>query len=208
MSNIKLEGLDEALATLDPKLVGPAARRSVNIVTKSGRTAASDQIRKVWNIKKAELDARINVVEARATQTGAQIIFGGRGIATAYFDAVQFTANVARRVTKKGTTTKARKKVYELQGVRTEVKVGKRVELPGAFLVKLKSGHVGVFHRLPGTRMRKKNKEQILEKGVVSVATMFKQPRVYAAFLNRVYEQWQKVFPHELEQQRKRRGGD
>lgn len=201
-SNIKLVGLREALDTMDPRIVTTAARYSINKVTKSGKSAASEQIRQLWNIKKSDLDPRIEVVEARRSGAGAYLIFGGKGIATSYFDARQFTASTMRRLTKKGETTKTRKTVYKLQGVRTEVRVGKAKALPGAFLVKLKSGHIGVMQRRSDKKMKKKNKAAIMEKGVVSIASMFRQPRVFAAFLNKVYAQWATVFPHELERRR------
>lgn len=209
-SNIVLEGVAEALATLDPRVVTTAARISINKVARSGRTAASEQIRTLWNIKKGELDSRIEVVDMRVSGPGAYLTFGGRGISTAYFDAVQFAANVKRRMIKDRKTKAVmvkeskRKKDYVLQGVRTTVRLGQPKALPHAFLARMGNGHLAVASRIVGSQMKGKKKEKIRDQAVVSVATMFKQPRVFAAFLNKVYLQWGTVFPHELEQAQKR----
>lgn len=83
------------------------------------------------------------------------------------------------------------------QGVVVQLMKGHTTFLRKAFMARVKAGdqghHVGVFQRQGPARL------PILEKRLITVPSMFAQPRVMQAVEKTVSENAQKIFDHELE---------
>ena len=67
------------------------------------------------------------------------------------------------------------------------------------FVARMPSGHVGVFERIRGTRMRKQSKEQIREMFSVSPATMTENPAILEPVLEATGAMLRSRFDHEVE---------
>ena len=90
MIEIKLEGVDKALAMFDPNKVRLAANAALNRVAGAGRTEASKLIRQEYNIKASRVNQFLRLaVRARGYDMEAVITGKGLGQALAYFDAKQ-----------------------------------------------------------------------------------------------------------------------
>lgn len=204
MITIRLEGIEEALAKFDPKVVRSAARAAIDRATASGKVAASEEIRNVWNVKKADLDPRIKITPPRVDNLTGYISIGGKGMSLSYFGARQIMGGTVRsrvgKNIKSGKVTRGMLKSGPIpQGVMVEILKGKgTMLLRNAFLAKVaapKSGnsHIGVFRR--GTKKRL----PIYEKSVISIATMANRPEVMDRIRSRISERWMKEFPHQLD---------
>lgn len=200
MFTIELKGVDAALQSLDPKIVTRAATASLNRTVQSGKTAASEEIRKDWNVKKSDLDPRITIRPARAGDMKAVITISGKSMSLSYFGARQITGT--RVLTRSGKGIKSGKVTRGMRaagpvprGVNVQVLKGKDTALlRRAFLAKMKkSGHIGVFRRVGKDRL------PIAEKNVVSIATMASKPAVMERLVKRIEERWASEFPHQLE---------
>ncbi|MBV5350409.1 hypothetical protein JZU71_04600, partial [bacterium] len=109
---------------------------------------------------------------------------------------VEYQASMA--VIRKGRVTGKMKKAGPVpQGVIVQLMKGKTTFLRKAFLGRVKAGdqghHVGVFQRRGLSRL------PILEKSLISVPSMFAQPRIMQTVEKAVAENTQKIFNHELE---------
>ena len=88
--NIQVNGIQEALAKLNPEKVNKAAYRALGRAGKAGVTAASSAVRATYNIKKQDLDKRIiykpptySHLSAQITMRGKasnDLLSGGRGV--------------------------------------------------------------------------------------------------------------------------------
>lgn len=195
MITVKLEGLKEAMESLDPKRVKQAARSALAKVAKSAVSTCSAEIRQVYNVKKSDLDPRINVTPPRADNLTAIITISGTSMSLSYFGARQLAG--ARVITrgKEGMKTAVRKRVAKFAGVEVSVQKGKRTQLRQAFMARMKSGHIGVFRRMGKSRL------PIMEKAVISIGSMAQAAKVQPIILKKIGESWVKIFPHELEYQ-------
>jgi len=204
MIQVLLKGRKEALDQFDEKPVRKAIVSSLRKVIATGRTVASEEIRNRYNLKKSDLDPRLEVNLGRVNDLVAQITVSGKGMSLSYFGAQQTVGNkvVTRAGKGGGLKTKTMKRSAKFQGVTVEVEKGKRTQLKSAFLAQMQSGHIGVMHRWNnGKLMKGKNKTAIGEKGVISIASMAQSANVEPAIIKRVNEAWGTTFPHELERQ-------
>ena len=203
MIEIKLTGIDEVIKSLDPGIVKKAIRATLDRAAQSGRSIASEEVRKVWNVKKSDLDARIKITSARIDNLRAVISIGGKGMSLSYFGARQIMgASVRSRVGKNlktGKVTRGMKAAGPLpQGVVAQILKGKdTVLLRNAFFAKVTAGksgsHIGVYHRLTSKRL------PIHEKNVISVASMVNKPEVMQPVINRIQERLTAEFPRQLD---------
>jgi len=205
-----MKGFSQAVESYGIVPVTKAAVTSLRKVAASGKTVASEEIRKRYNIKKVDLDPRLEVYPPRSNSLIAEITISGKGTSLSYFGAKQTVRN--RVITrgkvdgKAGLKTATRKRSAAFQGVTVEVEVGKRTQLKSAFLARMISGHIGVMRRVTGKWMKKKRKQAIEEKQVISVATMVQNAAVEPKVIQRIEQAWETTFPHELEYQISRFG--
>ncbi len=195
MITVKLEGLKEALESMDPKRVNRAASTALAKVAKSAVSTCSAEIRKVYNVKKGDLDPRIKLTPPRADNLTAIITISGKSMSLSYFGAKQLAGARVISRNKDGLKVVARKRAAKSQGVQVSVLKGKRTQLPQAFMARMKSGHIGVFRRMGKDRL------PIMEKAVISIGSMARAAKVQPVILKKIGESWVKIFPHELEYQ-------
>jgi hypothetical protein len=216
MIKVELIGKREAIDVWGSRPVNAAMKSTLARIAKSAMSTASAEVRAVYNIKKSDLDPRMNMVMQGSEN--AAIIISGKGTSLSYFGAKQFTVNKTITRGKKDADGKAslsiktRKRSHVFQGVEVEVIKGKKTQLRSAFMARMKSGHIGVMHRWSNAFMKKKTKtgkpiHAIGEKGVVSLVTMIKNINVQPVVLAKVQADWKKVFAQQLAYQVEKAGG-
>jgi len=196
---IRLKGVEQALKAVDPKIVHQAARASLKRTADSGKSTASEEIRKVYNVRKSDLDPRVKVSPPRADNLTAVISISGKGMSLSYFGAKQITG--ARVLSRKGKSVVSGKLTRKMKaagpvptGVQVQIMKGKNTNLlRSSFLAKMKTGHIGVFRRLTPKRF------PINEKNVISIASMADNAKVMPRVLAKIQARWDKEFPHQLE---------
>lgn len=214
MITVRLDGLKEALERYDPAKVRQAAREAISRSADSGKSIVSEEVRKVYNVKKSDLDPRIRISKPRLNDLTAYITVTGKSMSLSYFGARQITGS--RLITRSGKNLKRGKVTRGMRssgplpaGVSYEVLIGKRKYQSNTFLARVKAGktdfHVGVFRRVTGSTMKSrlgskgpKHREKISEKAVVSVASMAANLKVLPKVINRITERWQREFPAQL----------
>lgn len=200
MISIELKGVEEARRMYDPSIVKKATKAALDRTAQSGKVEASEEIRKVWNVKKSDLDPRIRLTPARMGDLSAQIIISGKPMSFSYFGARQIMGMAVRsrsgKNIKTGKLTRGMRAAGPVpQGVLVQILKGKETALlRSAFMSKImKSGHIGVFRRQGRARL------PIEEKNVVSIATMANRPEVMDSIVRRIQERWLTEFPHQLD---------
>jgi hypothetical protein len=208
MFKIELKGLKEVEKMLDPKIYQAAATSTVNKLMAKAKTAAVDKAVTIWNIKKSDLTtsstgkARLQVRRATWGDMTATLTITGRPLSLSLFGAKQVMGGSyrAKKVDsiRQGRVTAKMKKAGPLpQGVLVQLQKGKTTLLRSAFMARVKAGdqghHVGVYQRQGPARL------PILEKRLITVPSMFAQPRIMQAVEKAVSENTQKIFNHELE---------
>lgn len=190
----ELRGLNKALLLFDEKNVRKAARMAVNDGVVTGRKTASQEIRKIWNLKAARLNKELKKFKS-ATNADLTAIIQTKG---APISLVHFGAKHVRgRITTTGTKSTRSKRAKKVGGVFVSIERGKRTRLPSAFIAATRAGktgqHVGVFERV--------NKSRLPIKSMASVtsATMFNQDRVMVPTLKQIDDRMNKRFDHHLD---------
>lgn len=196
MIQIKLEGVEEALRAFDPKHVEKAAALGINDTVRQVRTATSQEIRKTWNVKAGDLAKKIKAVKmARNGDLNAIIEARSESFSLSYFGAKSFqgklvqTRNMGRKL----------KRVSRKQGVFVTIKKGEaQTHIPQGFMAAVRAGkgdsyHIGVFER------KGKDRLPIVERRVITLASMFAKPEVQKAAAEKVNEVWPRRFQHHLD---------
>lgn len=150
--DIKLEGVERALKKLDPQIVRRASVMAVNDVAKQGMAEAKRQITSEYNIKPGRV-AQFLRLAARASGSVIEAVISGkgRGLALSYFGAKQEGVTASKKNFRY--TKMAHRQGNLRRGGQVSVlvkKSGGRKTVntnPGAFMVRLKSGHVAVMQR-------------------------------------------------------------
>jgi hypothetical protein len=181
------------------KAVESAIKSAITKVARSARSLTSAEIRRLYNVPKAVLDERLEVLRTRVQQLEVELVFGGKSISLSYFGARQYA--VKKMLSRKGTSlvTKTMKRSRTFQGVSVEIVKGKRTELKSAFLARMKSGHIGVMERTPGKKMKGKNKQAIRERALFSIAAVVSKPEIEAKVVQKIDDDLEATFLHELE---------
>jgi len=162
---VKLEGIDEALAVLRPDVANKAIRRTINELMSQSKTAASKKVRERYNIKAKKLNNYINVRKASGNYLEAKLSVRSREVSLFHFLYGEKTPNMGRRSKKKP----VRIKVLKQAGVH---------RLRHAFIMKDKSGNIGIFQRLVGVKATKgkakeKGEDTIIRLNTTGPAKMF-----------------------------------
>lgn len=195
MISIKLEGFEEAAKLFDPKNVRLAARQTLTRAASSGKKVASEEIRKIYNVRPSDLNPRIKSYAARMSDLTAEVVITGRPMSLSYFGAQQITrSNVITRGNE-GLVSKSNKRLRSrgpLQvGVRVEVRKGNPVVLRQAFMARMKSGHIGVFYRRTTGR-------SIYERNVITIPSMVQNAKVMPNVIERIQQSMAVEFPRQL----------
>lgn len=222
MYSIELKGIKEALGKCSPKIVLDAARSAINQTAAMVRTAASQDIRADYNIKAERLQKGLKV-ESNASGSSLQAVIVGRGkgFALSYFDAKQKWVSMATaNIGWASSHLVSGKKVKVITGykggrrrggdVTAKVKKqGGRKVISGdrgfakPFLAQTSSGHIGVWQRIPGSRMKSKNKEALHQMYGPDVGLLFGSKRIMNNAIRKTNEIFQRKFEYELERRSK-----
>lgn len=208
---VKLEGLDRLKRRLSSraKEIEAAAVSAINRTAKSTRTEASNLIRneKGWKIKKADLDKRLSIKQARKGDLQAvltpQATKGKGSIALPYFGAKEVKRTSAGVITTSrskhgGLVAKRQKRSKATGGIAVQVrKGGKKAHYPKAFIAQMKSGHIGVYRRTGFTTSN--NRPQIAEVKTISVWTMFRG--IHQRLLEHARKRWRVEIAAQLKHQ-------
>ena len=207
---IQLEGYDEMMKLLDPKIVEKAAGWALAKAVKSGRTVAADRIYSRYNIKKRDINRAVKAVFAPRNKGTAEIIAKGRPMSLTYFGAKWIrnrnaSAGGSISMTRKKTTL--RKRRTGRSGVYAQIMRGGDVtHKQHAFIVAVSTKrsdvhHTGVFERIPGSRMASNpKKEKIVERKLVTMASMFGRQDVWDPTVERIGEVWDSEFPRLIDE--------
>ena len=203
---IKLEGIEEVLNRYNSKQVIKAINFALRRAIRSGKTAASDEIRNKlkFNIMKSDLDRKITIT---TRPLEGEITVAGKPIILSYFKPTQIGSGIKKRIIKhKGKGASA----FEIRqsrtrqsgsGVQVEIIRGRRtilkggrfrtgLEVAGVFIARGKGGTPLVFGRT------KSNKLIALK--VYSEHFMFKKTLDRVA--KRIVEQWEKEWANQVKQ--------
>lgn len=203
MINVKILGMKESIEIWGNRPVEAAMKKTFYKIVRGAMTRVSAQIRKIYNIKKQDIDKKMDFRVAGSSS--AWITASGKGISLSYFGAKQFFFNktITRYTDKDGDSglkRVTRKKSHAFQGVEVEVVKGHKTRLKSAFLAQMSSGHIGVMHRWGAGVKMKSNKKKVAigEKGVISLAVMIQGNNISEPTLKYIREDWDEEFEKQL----------
>ncbi|HAP66892.1 MAG TPA: hypothetical protein DCQ99_03565 [Nitrospinae bacterium] len=193
---IELKGLEETKKILNVKQYQKAVTFSLNRVIKSGRTEASEQIRKgekPFTLSKSDVDRKMNVRLPNPYEAVLKIT--SEPWILSYFKPRQIIGGI------KSAIKRTKKKGFELikgtgrknsGGVSIEIVKGRRVTLKHAFIVTGKGGTPLVFWRKKGDKSSITGKDKLVALKVYSLPSMFKKPAVIGKVIDKIKTQWEK----------------
>ncbi len=165
---VNLEGIKEALEQCDPKKVQAAAASAIMKTANQTKTYAAKIIREEFNVPAGRAKQFLKAYPRETSGRLLQTVIEGRGLGMplSYFGPRQTGVQVSKRTgfryTKKAKGSDGRRRGG---AVSVEVKKGHRngtekfsKHSTRPFLAIMQSGHIGIFQRIPGTRMYHKNK--------------------------------------------------
>ena len=202
---IKLHGFDKLEEVFNPDVYTKAARSTISKLATQAKTEASTVIRETFNIKKKDLDPKIDIRPPRYDNLTAIITASGKPISLTYFGAKQLTAQ-NRVITR--TTGRQLKRASKMgQGVTVNITKSKVTRLPKAFIATMKSGYIGVFTRVSGVSSSGKTTwlagghagRKIAAKAVVTLATMFGSQKNMDRIVKRIQDNWPSLLSKEID---------
>ena len=191
-----------------------ATTSTLNKVIAQAKTAAVNVVTDRWNIKKSDLTTtgtgkgRLKITRATWRNQSATMEISGRPLSLALFRPSQImgTTDIARLIEmiKTGKLTRHTRKAgmkkagLVPQGIAVQLlKTGKPTLLYSSFLARVKAGrdgeHRGVFNRITKSRL------PIMEKRLITVASMFAEDKVIRKIERVVSEKTDEIFERELE---------
>lgn len=156
--NAAFEDLQEILGSV--KGTEPALKKAtvsaLNKTIVSERAEAVRLIRKDFNVKASDVRNALTISKANAGRLEARMFGDGSpGIPLYDFSPAPKSAPSTRRRGKGYTPAK---------GISVMVTKGNRKRITGAFVARMKSGHIGVFQRVEGKFTRDRKRQAISEK--------------------------------------------
>lgn len=196
MLSVRLEGVDKAMRMFDARIVGQAASRSINETVRGVRTAAGKEIRKEWNIKASALVKKLRAKKmARVTDLEGIVEARSASFSLSYFGAKAYSGTMVQT----RTMGKRLKRASSRKGVYVQIKRGGgTTHKPKAFMTAVRAGkgggyHIGVFEREGKSRL------PIVERKVITVASMFNQEPVQQVAIKTVDDTFPRRFSHHLD---------
>jgi hypothetical protein len=205
MVNLELKGVKEALELFDPNTVRKAANSAINKVAQQVKTDISRRIREDYNIRASDVNRFLKLsARPKGYETEAVITGTGIGIPLVQFDAKQSGITISKgqmRYNKRA----GRSKGYRYGGAvsvlvsRSEGRKMVNTD-PKAFLAQMKSGHIGVFTRVPGQKMKSNTKkEMIRQRFGPGIKTLLGSWSIMNAARKFINDKFVPVFKHELD---------
>lgn len=194
--DLELKNYEMFRAMFDPRKVDKAAQMALNSAVTRGKAEAARQLTARWNLKRADVGRATRVIKASKNAGVATITISGRPLSLTYFGAQWFRG---QRVTSRKSSS-VRKRPTGRSGVFVDILRGEpTTHKPHAFIATMKSGHIGVFERVPGSRMKSKDKEQIIERKTITIASMFGQPEIMDPTIDHIGQHLDQEFPRLIE---------
>jgi hypothetical protein len=208
MIKIDFKISDDLKRLCDPATLKKATTSTLNKVMAQAKTAAVNVVTDRWNIKKSDLTttgtgkARLKITRATWQDQSVTLEISGRPLSLALFNPRQVMgATVKHRLgelIKTGKVTGRMKKAGPVpQGVMVQLIKGQPTYLRTAFLARVKAGkdgsHIGIFNRTSKRRL------PIMEKRLITVASMFAKGNVIQEVERVVNEKTHDIFKREME---------
>jgi hypothetical protein len=197
-SDVELKGYYELRRKLDPKVIDTAAKIAMNSAAAGGKAEAARQIYQRWNIKKRDINRALKALKTSRAGGHAIITVKGRPMSLTYFGA-KWHRGMSVMTRHKSTL---RRRASGRSGVFVDImRGGQTTHKPHAFIAAVRTKradihHIGVFERIPGSRMLSNpNKEAIVERKLITMASMFGQRTVMDPTIERVEEILDEEFP-------------
>ncbi len=163
--DVKLEGIDKALAVLRPDIAQKAMNRTLNDLMAKGKTQATRKVRERYNIKASKLKTYLSVKKSSRSRLEARLSVRSREVSLYHFLYGEKTPKMGRRAKAKP----VRIKVLRQAGAH---------RLRHAFIMRGASGNIGIFARLVGVKATKgkaaeKGEDRIIRLNTTGPAKMF-----------------------------------
>ncbi|MBT9170536.1 MAG: hypothetical protein DDT18_00879 [Actinobacteria bacterium] len=189
---IETKGIDGIIKGLDPKLVERATVPALNRTVASVKTAIKRMLRQVYTLKARVIDRALSIRKASYVNPQAEIrsdFLRAGGVRKAF---PMFAFEVRPTEISVRARTPVSVRIKKEGGWR---RVKGAPHLTGQpFVAQMRSGHRGVFQRIPGTRMAGKNKEKIQELYTFFVPQVLLSKRIRETVQQSVNEIFPKKF--------------
>lgn len=167
---VNVSGLEKLRdGILNPKTIDAAARSALKKTAQQTRTQAIKIIREEYNLSASVVRDKIKIIPDRASGRLIVIISGrGRGIPLSVFAPRQVGVKVGKMGMRYTRNAKSAGTIVGAPGLFRSGRAGGQVtvlvkkgggrkpltDIPKPFITKLKSGHIGVFHRIDANTKR------------------------------------------------------
>ena len=168
------------LSSLQKQVLPLATSRAINKTSQSAKSAAVKLIAKDMGIKQKDIRTSITLLKASRIKLQAVVQAGGKRLPIIKLDphATQDSVGVS----------------YKGQN-------GQRKQIAGAFIATMKTGHRGIYKRVPGAK-----RFPIIELRGPSIPYVFAQAKITQALEESVKNRWPVLFEHEVQYELQRRG--
>lgn len=206
MITLKIEGMDKALESVDPKIVMRAAKYAVKESAAAAKTETSKVIRQIWKVKPGDLNPKLSV-KSNMAEAEAVLSISGPPVSMSYFSAVQVmgTRKVTRGKDGLAKTTRARNSGPQPVGVRVQIRPGAWTLLRGAWMTNTRNfagrdkGGGLLFGDSSSVRVLERFGGKVVGPKSITIASMFEQARVSDRVISKANEVLQRRFDHHLD---------
>jgi hypothetical protein len=165
---------------LQKQVIPLATSRAINKTSQAAKSAAVKLIAKDMGIKQKDVRTSITLLKASRIKLQAVVQARGKRLPIIKLDPHATQSNI-------GVTYKAQN--------------GQRKQIAGAFIATMKTGHRGVYKRVPGAK-----RLPIMELHGPSIPHVFCQAKITQSLEETVNTRWSVIFEHEIQFELQRRG--
>jgi hypothetical protein len=207
--NIKIEGIEKLTNSLKPSIFSKAINATINEVVGGSLSKSRTQIKKKWNIdlkndggtwkfqnkttgETKKRSGIIKIIKATNSRGYVEIVVTGEPINLSLFS-FSYNEELRNKKTfkqKRAVAKKAQKDVNRGK-VRVKILKTKTTTLPKSFWATMKSGHKGIFTRIPSSK-------KIVENRSITPTSMFKQIDFESILTKDISEKLAGRFSHNL----------
>ncbi len=205
---VELKGFKKAIESMNPQKVLIAGKRAIMRAASSGKTIISEQVRTKFNIRKSDIDKKINIFFRNIANMEAILRTADEPTSLMYFKPVQIRGARTRQASRSGKEIAVGYGKGK-GGVKVAIIRKRPIILSHAFISRGKGGTLLTFRRMKGTEStrtyvssstgRRIVREKIAAMKVIALPSIVKQPQNLQVIKNRIDEQLVKRFAHELD---------
>lgn len=207
--SIKLEGFENLKKNLDPNMFDKAFNATLNEIVAGAVSKSRTQIKKKWNIdlkndggswkfqnkttgETKKRSGAIKIIKATNKRGYVEIVVTGEPINLSLFS-FSYSEETRNKKTFKQKRAVAKKAQKDANRGKVRVKIikTKTTTLPKSFWATMKSGHKGIFTRVPSSR-------KIMENRSITPTSMFKQIDFESILKKDITEKLAGRFSHNL----------